>query len=54
MQKNPVKDDNEQIHGYSLKEILEQTLENTKFQSLKISEIFKHLSKKVSFGGSFG
>ena len=46
MQNNPVKDDNEQIHGDSLKEILEQTLENTQFQSLKISEIFKHLGSK--------
>ena len=46
MQKNPVKDDNEQIHGDSLKEVLEQTLENTQFQSLKISELFNHLGSK--------
>ena len=46
MQKNHVKNDNEQIHEESLKEILEQTLEIAKFQSLKVSELFNHLGSK--------
>lgn len=46
MQKNHVKNDNEQIHKESLKEILEQTLEIAKFQSLKVSELFNHLGSK--------
>ena len=41
MQKNLVKNDNEQTHEESLKEILEHTLEISKNQSLKVSEKVK-------------
>ena len=46
MQKNLVKNDNEQSHEESLKEILEHTLEISKNQSLKVSELFNHLGSK--------
>ena len=46
MQKNLVKNDNEQTHEESLKEILEHTLEISKNQSLKVSELFNHLGSK--------
>lgn len=46
MQKNRVKNDNEQKNEESLREILEQTLEMAQFQSLKISDLFNHLGSK--------
>ena len=46
MQKNLVKNDNELTHEESLKEILEHTLEISKNQSLKVSELFNHLGSK--------
>ena len=46
MQKNPVKNDNEPIRQESLKDILEQTIEMAKSQSLNTAELFHHLGSK--------